>query len=184
MPKQAPRVEQITLSQIATLPGQASARDVLTESEAAARAARVSRVAYSVALDLVAGQSTYRGDVTISFVATGSGPLFLDFRGKTIDRLEVNGQRIEPDWNGYRLILPADAVGGQMAVHIEYVNDYDTTGDGFHRFVDPEDGAEYVYTNFEPYEAHRLYPCFDQPDIKATYRFTVTAPANWEVIAN
>src|SRR5689334_2775882 len=128
MPKQAPRVEQITLSQIATLPGQASARDVLTESEAAARAARVSRVAYSVALDLVAGESTYRGDVTISFVATGNGPLFLDFRGKTIDRLEVNGQRIEPDWNGYRLILPADAVGGQMAVHIEYVNDYDTTG--------------------------------------------------------
>ena len=63
-----------------------------------------------------------------------------------------------------------------MTVRVEYVNDYDTTGDGFHRFVDPEDGQEYVYTNFEPYEAHRLYPCFDQPDIKATYRFTVTAP--------
>ena len=172
------------MSQIATITGQASARDVLTESEAAARAARVSQVAYSIALDLVAGEPTYHGDVTISFVATGNGPLFLDFRGKSIERLEANGQRVEPDWNGYRLILPADVVGGQMAVHIEYVNDYDTTGDGFHRFVDPEDGAEYVYTNFEPYEAHRLYPCFDQPDIKATYRFTVTAPATWEVIAN
>ena len=63
-----------------------------------------------------------------------------------------------------------------MAVHVVYENDYDTTGDGFHRFVDPEDGEEYVYTNFEPYEAHRLFPCFDQPDIKGRYTVTVTAP--------
>ena len=172
------------MSQIATLPGQASARDVLTESEATARAARVSQVAYSITLDLVAGQSTYRGDVTIRLAATGNEPLFLDFRGRTIELLEVNGERIEPEWNGFRLTLPGTVVNGQMAVHVEYVNDYDTTGDGFHRFVDPEDGQEYVYTNFEPYEAHRLYPCFDQPDIKATYRFTVTAPAEWAVVAN
>ena len=172
------------MSQIATLPGQASARDVLTESEATARAARVSQVAYSITLDLVAGQSTYRGDVTIRLAATGNEPLFLDFRGRTIELLEVNGERIEPDWTGYRLTLPGNVVSGQMAVHVVYVNDYDTTGDGFHRFVDPEDGQEYVYTNFEPYEAHRLYPCFDQPDIKATYRFAVTAPAEWAVVAN
>ena len=132
----------------------------------------------------MAGQSTYRGDVTIRFAASGDGPLFLDYRGRTIERLEVNGERIEPEWTGYRLTLPANVVGAQMTVRIQYVNDYDATGDGFHRFVDPEDGQEYVYTNFEPYEAHRLYPCFDQPDIKATYRFTVTAPAEWQVIAN
>ena len=50
--------------------------------------------------------------------------------------------------------------------------------------MDPEDGEEYLYTNFEPYEAHRLFPCFDQPDIKATYELSVTAPAEWEIIAN
>jgi aminopeptidase N len=172
------------VSQIATLPGQASARDVLTESEAKARAGRVSDVSYEIVLDLVAGQSTYHGDVTIRCGARGDEPLFLDFRGKTIESLEVNGQRIEPDWNGYRLTLPASVISDQMTIRAEYVNDYDTTGDGFHRFVDPEDGQEYVYTNFEPYEAHRLYPCFDQPDVKATYRFTVTAPADWAVVAN
>jgi aminopeptidase N len=172
------------LSQIATLPGQASARDILTQIEATARAARVSEVAYDIRLDLAGGQSTYRGDVTVRFVASGGEALFLDFRGKTIELLEVNGERLEADWNGYRLTLPGHAVSDQMTLHIEYTNDYDVTGDGFHRFVDPEDGQEYVYTNFEPYEAHRLYPCFDQPDIKATYRFTVTAPADWEVIAN
>ena len=172
------------MSQIATLPGQASARDVLTELEASARARRVSDVSYDINLSLTGGQPAYHGDATIRFTASGDEPLFLDFRGRTIERLEVNGSRIEPDWTGYRLVLPANVVGGQMTVRVEYVNDYDVTGDGFHRFVDPEDGQEYVYTNFEPYEAHRLYPCFDQPDIKATYRFTVTAPADWAVIAN
>ena len=172
------------MSQIATLPGQASARDILTESEAASRAARVSQVAYDIHLDLVAGQETFRGDATIKFTAAAGESLFLDFRGGTIERLVVNGGAIEPDWTGYRLTLPADLVSGAMSVRIVYVNDYDDTGDGFHRFVDPEDGQEYVYTNFEPYEAHRLYPCFDQPDIKATYRFTVTAPADWVVLAN
>jgi aminopeptidase N len=157
---------------------------VLTESEAQGRAARVSDTSYDIALDLVAGESVYSGDVTVRFNTTGEGPLFLDFRGREIQLLEVNGQRLEPDWTGYRLTLPAEAVSGSMAVRVVYINDYDTTGDGFHRFVDPEDGAEYVYTNFEPYEAHRLFPCFDQPDIKATYEFNVTAPADWAVFSN
>ena len=172
------------MSKIATLPGQAAARDVLTQAEAATRAQRVARAAYEIELDLVAGQSTYRGDVTLRFGVSGEGPLFLDFRGREIELLEVNGREIEPEWTGFRLTLPANVVRGEMVVRVRYLNDYDVTGDGFHRFVDPEDGAEYVYTNFEPYEAHRLYPCFDQPDIKATYRFTVTAPDAWMVFGN
>jgi aminopeptidase N len=172
------------LSQTPVLTSPVAARDVLTEEEAQQRATRVSDTSYDIALDLVAGQSTYRGDVTIRFNTSGAGPLFLDFRGREIELLEVNGLHIDPDWTGYRLTLPAEAVSGSMAVHVVYVNDYDTTGDGFHRFVDPEDGAEYVYTNFEPYEAHRLYPCFDQPDIKARYEFSVTAPAEWAVFSN
>jgi aminopeptidase N len=161
-----------------------AARDVLTESEAQQRAERVTDVSYDIALDLAAGVSTYHGDVTIRFNTSGTGPLFFDFRGKEIDHLEVNGERLDPDWTGYRLTLPADSVTGSMTVRIAYLNDYDTTGDGFHRFVDPEDSAEYVYTNFEPYEAHRLFPCFDQPDIKARYEFVVTAPSDWMVFSN
>jgi len=161
-------------------------RDVLTQIEAEARAARVSQVAYDIDLSLTRGAETYRGDVTIRFDLEGAGELFLDFRGKRIDRLEVNGAAVEsPSWTGYRLTLPADRLAaGSNLVHVVYENDYDHTGDGLHQFIDPEDGEEYLYTNFEPYESHRLFPNFDQPDIKARYRLTVTAPEAWEIIAN
>ena len=172
------------MSKIATPPGQSAARDVLSQTDAAARALRVSDVSYSIRLDLVAGQETYHGDVTIHFAATGEEPLFLDFRGRHISRLMLNGGSIEPDWTGYRLTLPGEHLRATNELRIEYENDYDTTGDGLHRFVDPEDGSEYVYTNFEPYEAHRLFPCFDQPDLKATYEFNVAAPSTWRVISN
>ena len=73
-------------------------------------------------------------------------------------------------------MLPEDLRPGPVVVEVDYRNQYDLTGDGFHRFIDPEDGTEYVYSNFQPFEAHRLFPCFDQPDIKATYQLTVDAP--------
>ncbi len=160
------------------------ARDVLTHAEAADRAARIDHADYDINLELTAGVPTYRGDVSISFALSGEGAVFLDFRGRTIEQLEVNGSAAEPDWTGYRLTLPAELLREENVVRVRYVNDYDTTGDGFHRFVDPEDDEEYVYTNFEPYEAHRLFPCFDQPDIKGRYTVTVVAPTAWQVVAN
>ena len=68
-------------------------------------------------------------------------------------------------------------------IHVAYERSYDHTGEGFHQFFDPEDGREYLYTQFEPYSAHRLFPCFDQPDLKATYRVSVSAPAEWAVVS-
>lgn len=161
------------------------ARDVLTQGEAEGRSTRVSNVSYGLSLDLHPRALRYRGQVTIRFDYSGTGDLFLDYRGATIRTLEVNGQRIgSPRWNGYRLWLPGRTLGSRNVVSIDYENDYDHEGDGFHQFFDPEDGQEYLYTNFEPYESHRLFPQFDQPDIKATYRLTVVAPEGWELIHN
>ncbi|HEY4669302.1 MAG TPA: aminopeptidase N, partial [Tepidiformaceae bacterium] len=123
-------------------------------------------------------------EVTIRFTTHGTGDTFLDFRGMRIDAFEVNGEDIEPQWTGFRLAIPEGTLRETNSIHIRYENLYDHTGDGLHQFVDPEDGEEYLYTNFEPYEAHRLFPCFDQPDIKATYELTVTAPSEWAIIAN
>ncbi len=160
-------------------------RDVLTQVEATQRAARVTEAAYEIDLKLQRGAATYHGDVTATFTLTGTDAVFLDFTGKRIDSLQVNGETIaEPNWTGYRLTLDAGLRDGANTVRVVYENDYDHTGDGFHQFVDPEDGEEYLYTNFEPYSAHRLFPSFDQPDIKATYQLTVSAPADWTLIAN
>ncbi|MDZ7728515.1 MAG: aminopeptidase N [Dehalococcoidia bacterium] len=163
----------------------AGPRDILTQDEAVDRAGRVTTASYRLNLNLHKGAPAYRGDIEIRFHQEGSGDLFLDFRGKRIDSLELNGERIaEPDWDGYRLTLPASMVKDANTLRIVYENDYDHGGDGFHQFTDPEDGEEYLYTNFEPYDAHRLFPGFDQPDIKGNYDITVTAPGEWEVIAN
>jgi aminopeptidase N len=159
-------------------------RDNLTQADAEARAARVKNCAYEISLELTRGADAYRGDVTLAFEASGGGDLFLDFRGKTIELLEVNGADVTPDWNGYRLTLPGSALRPANTVRVRYENDYDHEGDGFHQFKDPEDGEEYLYSNFEPYESHRLFPQFDQPDIKGTYALRVLAPAEWEAVAN
>jgi len=159
-------------------------RDVLTQAEAEERAARVSNCRYTIEVDLQANSRTYRGNVTVEFDLSRSGDLFLDYRGKEIHSLRVNGRDVEPNWTGYRLTLPAEVLAPSNRVEISYTNEYDTSGDGFHHFVDPEDGEEYVYSQCEPYDSHRIFPNFDQPDIKATYRLTVTAPSDWQVVAN
>ena len=160
-------------------------KDVLTQIEAEARAPRVTDLAYELRLELTRGAATYHGQLTASFQHSGSGPLFLDFTGHRIETLEVNGTTVAaPNWSGTRLTIDGALLAPATTVRVVYENEYDHTGDGFHQFIDPQDGEEYLYTNFEPYSAHKLFPCFDQPDIKATYHLTVTAPASWELIAN
>lgn len=159
-------------------------RDVLSLEEAAGRAARVAGVRYELSLDIEREATSYRGDATVHFRVTGDGDLFLDFRGRCIDRLEINGAAVEPAWADNRIALPARLLAPETRVRILYENDFDHTGDGFHRFIDPEDRETYLYTDFEPFSAHRLFPCFDQPDLKASYRVDVTAPEGWEIIAN
>jgi aminopeptidase N len=167
----------------------AEARDLLTQAEAAARAAAVSGVSYSIRLGLTAGSASFTGRADVRFTLDQSpeAPIFLCFRGQTIQAMRLNGSDVAtPAWNGYRLILDEGLLkrGAENRLEVEYENAFDTGGDGVFRFVDPEDSAEYIYTNFEPYEAHRMAPLFDQPDIKARLTLEVLAPSEWVVLAN
>lgn len=157
-----------------------TSRDNLTREEATRRRQQVSDVSYRLDIELEAGAKSFRGDVTIGFSHTG-GDTFLEWLGGQIDEFEINGVATEPVWDGFRISLPGALLQKQNRIRISYQRPYDKTGEGFHHFIDNEDGREYLYTQFEPYSAHRLFPCFDQPDLKATYDLTVTAPEDWVV---
>ena len=159
--------------------------NVLTEVEAQERAGRVSDVGYTLELSLAKGSPTYEGALTVRFsLAEPEAGTFLDCTSKSIDSLVVNGSSAEVKHERNRLYLDGGDLSAENVVEISYTNEYDHIGAGLHQFVDPEDGEEYLYTHFEPYDAHRLLSCFDQPDIKASLDLTVTAPSEWEVAAN
>jgi aminopeptidase N len=156
---------------------------VLTRDEARARAQRVRRVDYGLSFDLEAGADAFRGraDIRLELEASDE-PLALDFRGR-VAACRIDDRPIRLDHRDHRIHLPGTSLGGSARVVVDYEAPFEASGEGLHRFVDPEDGAEYVYTNLEPFLAHRVFPCLDQPDLKATYRLEVTAPADWRVVS-
>ena len=158
---------------------------VLSMGDAAERAARVGNVAYDLRFELDGEADAYTGRVGITFELNAAGAdLTIDFTGGALASVEVNGAPVDVSYNGFFLTLPASSLRtGSNKVGIEFSHPYSTDGNGLYRFRDPVDGRDYLYTNFEPYNANRLFPSFDQPDLKATFATRVTAPADWQVIS-
>ncbi|EMO77852.1 peptidase family M1 [Leptospira kirschneri str. 200801925] len=164
------------------------APNILTQTEAIERAEQIKQVSYEIHLDLKAGSSTYQGETKISFFYTGKGKgkLKIDFVTKKIEVFLLNGK----DFSDYTkmdsfLDLPVNSLNvGKNEIKILYTNDYNHSGSGFHQFQDPSDGSEYLHTDFEPFEAHRMFPCFDQPDLKATYELSLIGPKDWKYVHN
>ena len=159
-------------------------RDTLSVSEACARAARVSAVRCELQFTLHAARDEFDGSLLLRFDLGGEGDLFLDARLGTLHELVLNGTTLEPVCAGFRIHLPAKLLRAKNEIRLRWTSPHEHTGVGFHRFTDPEDGASYAYTDFEPFSAHRLFPCFDQPDIKAVYAVQCIAPNGWSVIGN
>ena len=108
---------------------------------------------------------------------------FIEFIGPAISRAELNGKTLPAAaFEGGRLQLAnlADENTLTVAASASYMHD----GTGLHRFHDPVDGRVYLHSQFASYDAHRVFACFDQPDLKATYAFQVKAPADWVVVSN
>jgi len=158
----------------------------LTQTEAMLRAQIISDVKYQLAVEMDNASETFHGTAQIEFSRKDSPhDLFLDLKnGAKIEKFEMNGKAYTPVFMQHRVILPQAmlAVGANKVV-IAYTQSYDHNGRGLNRFVDPEDKRVYFHSQFEAYDAHQMFPCFDQPDIKATMRMTVTAPKAWEVIS-
>lgn len=161
------------------------ALDQLSQAQAMARKARISEIRYNLYIDLVSLPDAYQGTVQIQFnlVDTASS-LEVDFTGGSVSGIVANGQDIDVGYNGYFITLPADAlIAGSNDISISYSHPYDQDGTGLHRFVDPEDGNTYLYTYLWPYYSNRLFPNFDQPNLKARYEMTVRATPDWQVVS-
>ncbi|HEY6799665.1 MAG TPA: aminopeptidase N, partial [Agromyces sp.] len=125
-----------------------------------------------------------RSDTTVRFRATPGGSTFIEACTEVIHELSLNGRALDPAVvsDGTRIRL--DDLSHENELHVVADARYTNTGEGLHRFVDPVDEAVYLYTEFAVAEANRVFAVFDQPDLKARIRFTVTAPADWRVLSN
>ena len=156
----------------------------LTRDEAHDRARRLEVFSYRVELDFTGGEDTFSSVATVAFGCRQPGSsTFVNLTAPTVSAITLNGEPVEPGaFDGNRITLPPLAAHNELRVTAQCA--YSRSGEGLHRFTDPADGGVYLYTDLETFDAHRVYACFDQPDLKASFELTVTAPAGWQVISN
>jgi len=162
----------------------------LTRVDAERRSALLEVAEYTVELDLTdgagaPGETSFATRTAVRFTCREPGAdSWIDFLGAGVESATLNGTPL--DVSGYReddgIALPGLAADNELTVVA--TGCYMNTGEGLHRFVDPVDDAVYLYTQFETADAKRMFACFDQPDLKARYTLTVTAPAGWKVVSN
>ena len=166
----------------------ASARpviDALDRQTANMRKDRIADLQYELFVDVHSSDEEFLGEVTIRFdLADASSDLSIDFGGGTVQEIRVNDEQIVANYNEYFIVVPATVLqGGINVIEIAYRHPYDENGTGLHRFVDPQDRLTYLYTYLWPYYANRLFPSFDQPNLKANFSLTVLAPQSWTVVS-
>ncbi|WP_116113641.1 aminopeptidase N [Austwickia chelonae] len=156
----------------------------LTREEAATRADLLHVKSYRVAIDLTTSAETFLTSTVAEFSCHRPGSeTFCDFIGEQVLAVRLNGVDLDPAvvWQDSRIALPDLAAENTLEVHA--IGRYMHTGEGLHRFVDPVDNEVYLYTQFETADSRRMFPVFEQPDLKATFAFTITAPSHWQIIS-
>ena len=156
----------------------------LTRAEARERATLVDVESYEVSLDLTRGEKVFGSTTAVKFSAKPGSSTFIDAVTDAVHSVSLNGRELDPAVvsDGIRIQLPDLEAENHLLVVADapYMN----TGEGLHRFVDPVDNEVYLYTQFEVPDSRRMFAVFEQPDLKASFTFTVTAPSHWDVISN
>ncbi|NRH33200.1 aminopeptidase N [Rhodococcus sp. WS1] len=157
----------------------------LNRSEVAERSRTIDVTGYRVELDLrSAADSAAKTFSTVTTIDLKSSAesTWLDFIGAAVDSVEVDGASIPVEYDGSRIVVRG--LGGSNVVRVAAHGHYSRSGEGLHRFVDDADDQTYLYTQYEPADARRVFACFEQPDLKAPFTFEVIAPDGWEVLSN
>ena len=158
--------------------------DNLTRDEAATRSALITVVSYQVDLDFTGGDATFDSVSVVRFgCAVPGSSTFINLTAPAVREITLNDAPVSLDaFDGDRIALTGLAADNELRVTADCA--YSRSGEGLHRFTDPADGRVYLYSDLETFDAHRVYACFDQPDMKASYELAVTAPADWQVVSN
>ncbi|HYX98705.1 MAG TPA: aminopeptidase N [Mycobacterium sp.] len=161
----------------------------LTRDQAVERAALVTIDNYRIDLDLTdgdgkPGEPTFRSVTTVTFDALAGADTVLDLAAGTVRSATLNGRELDVSGYDESTGIALSGLAEHNVVVVDADCRYSNTGEGLHRFVDPVDGEVYLYSQFETADAKRMFACFDQPDLKATFDVKVTAPQHWQVISN
>jgi aminopeptidase N len=156
----------------------------LTRNEARERAHLLDVQSYRVELDLTGGEITFGSVTTVSFRCARPGAsTFIDLTAPAVREITLNGNPVSLEsFDGNRISLDGLAESNELRIAADCA--YSRSGEGLHRFTDPADGGVYMYTDLETFDAHQVYACFDQPDLKASFQLQVTARQGWQVISN
>ena len=156
----------------------------LTRIEARQRKALIDVHSYHVTLDLTTGPETFRSTTVVAFSATAGTSSFIDAFTRTVHSITLNGTELVPATVSDGVRIQLNGLAAENVLTVVADAEYTNTGEGLHRFVDPVDGEVYLYSQFEVPDSRRVYAVFEQPDLKATFRFSVTAPVSWQVVSN
>mgnify|MGYP002654724979 FL=1 len=157
----------------------------ITRAEAADRSALIHSHSYEVLLDLTQPGDTFISTTTATFDCRTPGESsWIDLIAPAVRSVVLNGIELDVAEvvSGARIALPNLQATNTVVITADCA--YMNTGEGLHRFVDPVDNETYLYTQFESADARRMYACFEQPDLKATFQLSVIAPDHWKVISN
>ena len=156
----------------------------LTKIEAIERSAQISAVAYEITWDFTGLGDTFLATTTVTFDSAEGVETFIECAAIAASRVELNGVELDASaaLSHGRIELGDLKAHNILAIDAEFA--YRTDGQGIHRFIDPEDGETYLYSQFAANDARSAFPCFDQPDIRATFSIAVVAPSHWVVVSN
>ncbi|MBQ7716533.1 MAG: aminopeptidase [Prevotella sp.] len=140
------------------------------------RKATLSDIHYTLSFHIPAMRNdSVTGMATIDFNRKGQEDLQIDFQGTVTGDITVNGKSMAADHHDEHVVIPGDMLtDGKNSITIPFT----CLDNALNR------NEEYLYTLFVPDHARSAFPCFDQPDLKATYDLSLTLPKEWTAISN
>ncbi|MEU1300255.1 aminopeptidase N [Streptomyces shenzhenensis] len=160
---------------------------VLTRDEAHNRAQLLDVHRYTIELDLTTGDETFDSRTEIRFSVradSANADTFVEVKPAELRSVTLDGQPLDPDSLDQNRLPLKNLAAGEHELRVDARMRYSRTGEGMHRFTDPSDGETYVYTQLFMDDVQRVFAAFDQPDLKAVFELSVTAPEGWTVLAN